>query len=104
MTVFPELIVGSVCRLGSKPEKRDLIKTSRKLRETREGWPLQTVETEAYGDSRSTMKEVLPWLVCWACRAGRRDFWLLQSAQYKIFFFLTVHYFNSFVPIAQQAA
>ncbi len=29
--------------------------------------------------------------------------WLLWSAQYKIFFFLTVHCFNSFVPIAQQA-
>jgi hypothetical protein len=29
--------------------------------------------------------------------------WLLWSAQYKIFFFLTVHYFNLFVPIAQQS-
>ncbi len=29
--------------------------------------------------------------------------WLLLSAQSKIFFFLTVHCFNSFVPIAQQA-
>ncbi len=52
MTVFSELIAGSVCCLGSKPEKWDFIKTSRRLRETREGWPLQTVE--ANGDSRST--------------------------------------------------
>ncbi len=28
--------------------------------------------------------------------------WLLWSAQYKIWFFLTVHYFNFCVPIAQQ--
>ncbi len=29
--------------------------------------------------------------------------WLVQSAQYKIFFSSLVHYFNAFVPIAQQA-
>ncbi len=29
--------------------------------------------------------------------------WLLYSAQYKIFIFLAVHYFKSFVPITQQA-
>ncbi len=41
-------------------------------RETREGWPLLTVETEMNGDSKSTMKGDLPWLVvgsldssCW---------------------------------------
>jgi hypothetical protein len=28
--------------------------------------------------------------------------WLLYSAEYK-YFFLTIHYFNSFVLIAQQA-
>jgi hypothetical protein len=28
--------------------------------------------------------------------------WLLWSAQYKIFFFLTEHYFNLCVPVAQQ--
>jgi hypothetical protein len=28
--------------------------------------------------------------------------WLLWSAQYKIYFFLAVHYFNLCVPIAQQ--
>ncbi len=29
--------------------------------------------------------------------------WLLWSALYKIFFFVAVHYFKSFVPIAKQA-
>jgi hypothetical protein len=50
------------------------------------------------------MKWVLPWLVRWACRAGIRDFCpalaALVSPIQNIF---TVHYFNSFVPIAQQA-
>jgi hypothetical protein len=38
--------------------------------------PLQTVETEVNGDSKSTvqLKGVLPWLVTWACRTGTRDF------------------------------
>jgi hypothetical protein len=41
----------------------------------------------------------------WAFRAGTRNFypWLLWSAQYKIFFFLAIHYFHLCVPIAQQA-
>ncbi len=43
---------------------------ARHPRETREGWPLLTVETEANGDSMST--RVLPWLVRWARRAGTR--------------------------------
>ncbi len=30
--------------------------------------------------------------------------WLLKSAQYNIYVILSVHYFNSFVPIAQQAS
>jgi hypothetical protein len=70
--------------------------------QTRQGWPLLTVETEANGDSRSTYKRdpslvgllgsvvpvqeifVLPWLL-------------------NIFFFLTVHYFTLFVLFAQNA-
>jgi hypothetical protein len=32
-------------------------------KETREGWPLLTVETQVNGNSKSTMKGVLPWLV-----------------------------------------
>jgi hypothetical protein len=50
------------------------------------------------------MKKVLPWYVCWLVMPVQEPFilpWLLCSAQYNIFF-LTVHYFNSCVPIAQQ--
>jgi hypothetical protein len=68
------------------------------------GVPLLTVETEVNGDSKST-NERGPSLVDP----------LSLSCQYKIFcsaltalgcpvlniFFLTVHYFKSFVPIAQ---
>ncbi len=43
-------------------------------RETREGWPMLTVETEVNGDSKSTKKKVLPWTVRWVCCAGTRDF------------------------------
>jgi hypothetical protein len=39
-------------------------------RETREGWPLLTIETEANGDS----KRAVSWLDRWVCRAGTRDF------------------------------
>jgi hypothetical protein len=52
------------------------------------------------GTQRVQMKEVLPWLVRWA---------LLYPALAALvgpvqnMFFLTVYYFNSFVPIAQQA-
>ena len=73
-------------------------------RETREGWPLLTVETEVNGDSKRT-KRVLPWLVFWDCRAGKQDFvlpWTLVGPVQNIFS-LTVHYFNSIVAIAQQA-
>ncbi len=34
------------------------------IRETRVGWPPLTVATEVNGDSKSTKKGVLPWLVC----------------------------------------
>jgi hypothetical protein len=54
MTVFSELIAGSVCCLGStvSHKNKTSLKRSHRLRETREGWPMQTVE--ANGDSRST--------------------------------------------------
>jgi hypothetical protein len=48
---------------------------------------------------------VLPRLIRWARQAVQETFilpCLLWSAQYKIFFFLSVHYFNLCVPIAQQ--
>jgi hypothetical protein len=44
-------------------------------RETREGWSLLIVETEVNGNSKSTNKEVLPWLVRWARHTGTRDFY-----------------------------
>jgi hypothetical protein len=70
-------------------------------RETREGWPLLTVETEVNGDSKSSNERGgLPWLVCWTCVAGTRDFCSALAAlgsPVQNIFFLTVHYFNSFV-------
>ncbi len=47
------------------------------------------------------MKGVLLWLVRWARRAGTRDFWPALAALVGIvqtIFFLTAHYFTSFVP------
>jgi hypothetical protein len=54
------------------------------------------------------MKGALPWLVRWSRRAGTVQLffvlpWLLELAYGTIFFFLTAHYFNSFIPIARQA-
>ncbi len=72
-------------------------------RETREGWPLLTVEIEVYGDSKSTNER----LVRWDCHTGTRDCCFLclgcSTVPVQNIFFLTVHYFNSFFPIAQQA-
>ncbi len=49
------------------------------------------------------IKEVAPWLVRRARRAGTRDFCpaLVGPVQNNVF--LAVNYFNSFIPIAQQA-
>jgi hypothetical protein len=52
------------------------------------------------------MNEVLPRLVRCACHAGTRDFFPALAARVgpvQNIFSLTVHYFNSFVPITQQA-
>jgi hypothetical protein len=52
------------------------------------------------------MTEVLPWLVRLGGRAGTRDFCSALAAlvgPVQNICFLTVYYFNSFVPIAQQA-
>jgi hypothetical protein len=47
-------------------------------KEAREGWPLLTVETEAYGDSGSIhMKGVLPWLFFFARHTSTRIFFVL---------------------------
>ncbi len=61
-------------------------------RETREGWPLLTVESEANGDSRSTgthIKGVLQNLFVGHVMPVQEFFllpWMRLSAQYKIFF------------------
>jgi hypothetical protein len=53
------------------------------------------------------IKGVLSWLNLWACRAGTGDFCSAclgcSSLPSTKNFFLTIHYFNAFVPIAQQA-
>jgi hypothetical protein len=51
------------------------------------------------------MKAAYLWLVRWACRAGTRDFCSALAAlvgSVLNIFFLTIRYFNSFFPIAQQ--
>ncbi len=58
------------------------------------------------GTRRVQMKGVLTWLVRWACRAGPRDFCSALAAlvgPVQNIFFLTLHFFNSFVPIAQHS-
>jgi hypothetical protein len=55
---------------------------------------------------RVQMKSVLPWLVRWACRTGTRDLCSALAAlvgRVENIFSLTLHYYNYFVPIAQQA-
>jgi hypothetical protein len=70
--------------------------------ETREGWPLLTVETEVNGDSTRT-NERGPSLVgslglsCWYKRLFVLPW---PSTNQKIF--RTIYYFNYFVPIAQK--
>ncbi len=44
------------------------------LRETREGLPLLTVETEVNGDSKKTNDRGPHRMACWTCRAGTIDF------------------------------
>ncbi len=63
------------------------------------GGPCWQLKLRWMGTQRVQMKGVLPWLVRWACRAGPRD--LVSSVQNV--FCLTVHFFNPFVPIVQQA-
>jgi hypothetical protein len=57
------------------------------------------------GTQRVQMKGVLPWLVRWACRAAQGIFLFCLGCSClgtkQNTFFLVVHYFISFVPIAQ---
>jgi hypothetical protein len=74
-------------------------------RETRVEWPLLSVETEVNGDSKSTYERVLPWQLCLSCRYTR-DFCSALAALVSTvqnIFFLSEHYFNYLVLIAQQA-
>jgi hypothetical protein len=48
--------------------------------ETREGWPLLTVETEMNGDSKKTNDRGPHRMVCWTCHAGTIDFSLALAA------------------------
>jgi hypothetical protein len=67
-----------------------------------------TVETEVNGDLKST-NERGPFLVGklgLVCRISKIDFCSALAALVGLvqnIFFLTVHYFNSFVPIAKRA-
>ncbi len=80
-----------------------------RTRGAREGWPLQSVETEVNGDYKSTNERgsFLGWFVGHFL-AVQEIFilpWLLRSAHAVLnIFLLTVHYFNWCVPIAQQPA
>ncbi len=71
-------------------------------RETREGWPLLTVETETTGDSWEYILKgsSLGWVVVVLVQI---DFYPGCSSQpsKKIIFF-TAHFFTLFVPISQQ--
>ncbi len=73
-------------------------------RKNQRGVATTDFENEANGDSGSTleMKGVLPWFVL----ASRRAFLsclCCSSQPSTTYYFLNVHYFSSFVPIAQQA-
>ncbi len=76
-------------------------------REIREEWPPLTVETIRQRVTQGVhLKGVLAWLVRWSRHAGTRYFYLALAdlvGPVHIIFFLTLHNFMSFVPIAQQA-
>ncbi len=77
-----------------------LVVSSGRFRKTGEGWPLLTIETEVNGDSKRT-NERGPFLVGslgLSCRCNRLLSCLGCSSRPSSKYFLTVHYFNSFVP------
>jgi len=82
------------------------------LAELRISTTRETIEREAPADSWNRgewgrMTGVLPWLIRSARCAGTRDFGPVLVAvidHVQNMFFLTVHYFSSFVPIAQQTS
>jgi hypothetical protein len=69
------------------------------------GGPCRLLHLWQMGTHKIKMKEVLPSLVRWALYAGTSDFCPALVAlvgPVQNIFFLTVHYDNLFVPIAQQ--
>ncbi len=76
-------------------------------RETREGWPLLTVETEVNGSSKRTNEKgfFLGWFVGLVVPVQEIFGSALAALVGPVqnIFFLILHYFNSFVPIGQQA-
>jgi hypothetical protein len=72
----------------------------------REGWPLLTVETEVNGDSKSTNERGPSLVSSYRLSCLYMRFFSASSAvvgQIENIIFLTIHYFNFFVSIAQQA-
>ncbi len=76
-------------------------------RETREGWPLLTVETEVNGgDAKSTNERCSPLVSSLGLSCRYKSFLICLGCSCRPstkYFFLNVHYFNSLVPITQQA-
>jgi hypothetical protein len=66
------------------------------------GGPCRLLKLRQMGTQKIQMKEVLPSLVRWALHAGTSDFCPALVAPVQNIFFLTVHYDNLFVSIAQQ--
>jgi|688.fasta_scaffold460044_2 hypothetical protein len=76
------------------------------IRETREGWPLLTVKTEANGDSKSTNERGPSSVTVIGFLMPVQAIFVLLAAvvgPVRNIFFLSVHYLNSFLPIAQHA-
>jgi hypothetical protein len=74
-------------------------------RETKEGWPLLTVETEVWRLKEYKRKgSFRAWFVGLFMPVQEiLVLSLLAALVGTTFFFLTVHYFDFYVPIAQQA-
>ncbi len=75
--IFVHILVEQVHRDSAQCKYSSLL-----TRETREGWPLQTNETEGrMGTQKGQMKGVLPWLVRWTVVPVQKIFvlpWLLS--------------------------
>ncbi len=83
-----------------------LLRSWRWTRETSEGWPLLTFETEVNGDSKSANEKGPALVGSLGLSCCTRDFCPALSALVgpvpSKYSFLTERYFNAIVPIAQQ--